>query len=661
MKKQFALGMIIILLFPAFLMDVSASRLEVTDVVWGSVQNPEKAVPGDEKIDLTVVVANIGNKPVCSLSAEISPKLGAAFPFTSWDGTRRLSATFQGVLQAGTSTPLVFKVNIDKDAQPRNYPADLRIFYRDCSSTSDILPQSTELFSINLVLYQPTSPRFIEAKWLVDNAETSVGPSTGQAILEIYIEAPKDSSINNIEGWLTLPEGFESVSKDGRAYATSLQNVPAGDIFRLRFPLVLSEKVELGRHLLPLELKYRNKYGTMLATVLTVPVDVEGRADVAFEISLPSFRANEITVLNYRIYNNGTAAAYNVELNVRSDIPVIRVLQPVYSIGTLKPGQSVSIAVPIFIDKSTEPSLYGVFSRITFKDVFGNVKSKEFNMPFIVEEKFRPGFSVQTSRSYVDSASITAMSLIFTNLNPYDVRDVKISIETTSTQLVIVEGLTNIVLRSLPANGRHITELKVLSTPQAGDSVATIKATIEYKDLIGLTVTESFDLAVAVKANIDIELTGLVLSPRQVTPGETVDVAGDVVNEGSGLARAVTVILSGDHPFKPIGESATFIGTINPSQVSAFTLNFRVAESATTGRYPVKIKVMYRNGFGEIFEVERTLFYEVVTQRQAPTVTQRAEQTPNIFSFAPLLAALAMAVVVPIFVAVRRRSRRETD
>ncbi|MCS7110483.1 MAG: hypothetical protein NZ956_03325 [Candidatus Caldarchaeum sp.] len=659
MKRTMVFVLVSLFLLPAVFVDASASRIQVTDVLWGSLANPEKGVPGDEKIDLTVVLANIGNKQVCSLSAEVRPKLGAVFPFTSWDGSTSISASFQGVLQPGTSASLVFKINIVKDARPASYPVDLVVYYRDCTSTTDLLPQSIQTIPINLIVYKPSTPRFIEAKWLVDNAETSVGPSTGQATLDVFLEAPADTSVSNIEGRLSLTRGFESAGRDGKAYATSLQTVPAGNVFRLRFPLVLSDKAELGVHYLPLELTYRNRYGTLITATLTIPVEVRGRADIGFDIQIPSFRPNTITALNYRIYNNGTAPAYNVELSVRSDIPFIRVLQPIFNIGTLNPAQSVSVAVPIFIDKTADSSLYGLFSRITYRDGYGNTKSKEFNMPFVVEEKFSPGFSAQTSRSSVNAAQTTLLSIVFTNLNSYQVRDVKISIRSTSNQLVIVEGVTDTVLQTLPTFGKHSVEMKVLATPQAGDSVATLRATIEYKDLIGLTVTETFDLAVAVNANIDIRLGGLVLSPIQARAGETVDLAGDVVNEGTGLARAVTVEVVGDYPFRPVGESATFLGNINPSQVSAFTLNFRVDENARPGTYSVKVKVLYKNGFGESFETERQLRYEVVTQRMTTTVTQPSNQQASMMNVVPLVVVAAVAVVASVVVLLRRRGRRE--
>ncbi|MEM0441365.1 MAG: hypothetical protein QXY84_00755 [Candidatus Caldarchaeum sp.] len=660
MKTMIALALLVFVMFSMSFVDVSASRLQVTDVVWGSLMNPEKAIPGDEKIDLVVVIGNIGNKPTCSLTVELGPKLGEPFPFTSWDGSVPISASFQGVLQPGTSTPLIFKINVSKNAKPGAYQADLRVYYRDCTSTSDVLPQSTQLFSVNLVVSPPPTPRIVESKWIVDNMQASVGPSTGQAVLEVYLEAPLDSAISNVEAKLSLPREFRSLTDERYVTATSLQAVPAGGVFRLRFPVVLSDEVQLGRYQLPLEIVFRNKYGTPVKSNLTVYVDVSGHPEIGFDVEIASFRANTISIITYKIYNKGTAPAYNVELNVRSDVPVVRVLQPSYTIGTLERGQSTTIKVPIFIDRAAEPTMYGLFSRITYKDFYGNVKSTDFNMPFVVEEKFRPGFSVRTSTSFIDAASTKPISIVFTNFNPAAVRDVKITIRSTSSQVAITEGDTELIVSSIPSMGSATANIKVLATPAAGDTVVNLRASVEYRDAVGLLVVENFDIALAVNANIDIRLSGVVISPRVVRPGETVDLAGDVVNEGTGLARSVTVEVSGPNPFRPFGEQSTFIGNVNPSQVSAFTLNFRVDESATPGTYPVIVKVIYKNGFGETFEIQRVLQYEVKNRQPVTTVTTLSQPSSIVPDALPIIAVVGVAVFVVLLVALRRRARHET-
>ncbi len=644
----------LLLAFPASLLSAGSSTIQLIDVFWGNVGNPEKAVPGDQKIDLTITVANIGNKPLCALVGELYPRPGESLPITSWDSRPTLSASVATPVQPGATASLTYKVNVRSDVVPGVYTAELRLTYRDCTSTNDLLPQSSQTIPLNLVVYEPQKPKFIDYRWLVDGVEASVGPGTGQAVLELVFEAPVESSVANVEGWLTLPDEFGG----GVVYANYLQQVPASGVFRLTFPLIVPETVQLGEKNFGISLRYRNKFGTVIQADYTVSVNVGGRAEIAAIIYTPSFSANSISILKYLITNNGTAPAYNAELNIRSEIPTIRVLQPVYSLGTVEPGQTIEIPVPIFIDKSTQASLYGLSSAITYRDVYGNVRRKEFNMPFVVEENAKPGFTARATQPFIAAAHTTPVTIIFTNKNPFPTKDVKITIRSSSQQVVIIEGDTDLFIPVIGPGQTISTEIKLLAVPQAGDTVIPLKASLEYKDDIGLTVEETLDINFAVIADISIRLQNLALSPQSARPGEAVDVAGDVVNEGTGLARAVYVEIDGQPPFKALGESSTFIGQINPSQVAAFTLNFMVDDQAKPGTYEVVVRVVYKNGFGEEFQTSKTLVYQVVERQPTTVLLPQAESASPLNPFIVLLVvAAALAAVILV---VRRRGRRET-
>ncbi|MDJ0271798.1 MAG: hypothetical protein QXN23_01145 [Candidatus Caldarchaeum sp.] len=641
------------LVFPASLLTADSSTIQLIDVLWGNIANPEKAVPGDQKVDLTITVANIGSKPLCALVGDLHPRPGESLPITNWDSRPTLSASVGSPVQPGSITSLTYKVNVRPDVSPGVYTAELRLSYRDCTSTSDLLPQSTQTIPLNLVVYEPQRPRFIDYRWLVDGVETSVGPGTGQAFLELVFEAPAETSVANVEGWLTLPDEFGG----GVVYANYLQQVPASGVFRLMFPMIVPDTVKVGEKNFGLTLTHRNKFGTLIKTEYTVQVDVGGRADVAAVIYTPSFTANSISILNYLITNNGTAPAYNVELNIRSEIPTIRVLQPVYTLGTIEPGRTTQVTVPIFIDKTTQPSLYGLSSTISYRDVYGNIRSKQFSMPFVVEENAKPGFTARASQPFIAAAHTTPVSITFTNTNPFPARDVKIALRSSSQQVVIIEGETDLFIPVIQPGQTISTELKLLATPQAGDTVIPLKASLEYKDDIGLSAAENLDINFAVTADISIKLRSLTLSPQKVQPGETVDIAGDVVNEGTGIARAVYVEIDGQPPFKVFGEPSTFIGQINPSQVAAFTLNFVVDSQAKPGTYEVNLRVVYKNGFGDEFQASRTLVYQVVERQQTSIILPQPEQSSSVNPLIVLLVvAAALAAVILI---VRRRGRRE--
>jgi hypothetical protein len=639
----------------------SAQTLVVVDAVWGTPSSPEKAIPGDENIQLSLVVANIGNKPICTLEAQITSAYpGTALPFESWDGSDRIRAYMMQQIPPGSMTVLSFRLNVFKDTVPGRYPASVRLLYRECTSTQDTLPtaQTTDFFTVQI--WAPPVTNFLEARWFVDGAERPVGPGTGVAVLKISIEAPKDTSISNIEGRLSLPEGFRPAGGQQSLSAVYQGVVTAGGTFSLSYPLLVSDQLKPGTYTFELTLRFRNKYGTHITNTIIFPAEVFGREELAIESSSETVIKGGLGYLPVKVLNKGTASAYNLDLEVRADKTGILLLETSSELGVLSPGQEVNVRLPVYVERLAETGLYTVTATLSYRDGLGNLRSKQFKISLNVADEFRPGLAVEAGMKYVAASAETPLELSFTNRNPYPISDVKITISTTSSQVSILEGPTSINLKTLGPGESHKIRLTILSAPAAADSISLIKASVEYRDKTSALVVENFDVPVAVRADLNLQFKGLRLSPAKVRPGEVVDLAGDVVNLGTGVARSVSVEVVGDPPFQPFGDTLSFVGLVNPSQVSAFTINFRVAEDARPGRYNVKVKATYRNGFGESFVKEEVLSYEVLPAQAVATNTVRttaAAQGSVLQTFAPYLLVAALAVIAVATVRRRKKGR----
>jgi hypothetical protein len=639
----------------------SAQTLVVVDAVWGTPSSPEKAIPGDENIQLSLVVANIGNKPICTLEAQITPAYpGTALPFESWDGSDRIRAYMMQQIPPGSMTVLSFRLNVFKDTVPGRYPASVRLLYRECTSTQDTLPtaQTTDFFTVQI--WAPPVTNFLEATWFVDGAERPVGPGTGVAVLKVSIEAPKDTSISNIEGRLSLPEGFRPAGGQQSLSAVYQGVVTAGGTFSLSYPLLVSDQLKPGTYTFELTLRFRNKYGTHITNTIIFPAEVFGREELAIESSSETVIKGGLGYLPVKVLNKGTASAYNLDLEVRADKTGILLLETSLELGVLSPGQEVNVRLPVYVERLAETGLYTVTATLSYRDGLGNLRSKQFKISLNVVDEFRPGLAVEAGMKYVAASAETPLELSFTNRNPYPISDMKITISTTSSQISILEGPTSINLKTLGPGESHKIRLTILSAPAAADSISLIKASVEYRDKTSALVVENFDVPVAVRADLNLQFKGLRLSPAKVRPGEVVDLAGDVVNLGTGVARSVSVEVVGDPPFQPFGDTLSFVGLVNPSQVSAFTINFRVAEDARPGRYNVKVKATYRNGFGESFVKEEVLSYEVLPAQAVATNTVRttaAAQGSMLQTFAPYLLVAALAVIAVATVRRRKKGR----
>ncbi len=657
MKTIYVVCLLLFLTTSSIIPSVHGLEVYVVDVVWGQIASPERVVPGDENVNLVVVVANIGNRPICSLEGEILPKLNTQLPIRSWEEDKPLKAFHQSPIQPGTMAELIFRVKVLEDSAPGKYDADLKLLFRECSSTYDILPISIRVTSVTIKISPPPALRLIKTSWLVNGVERPVGPGTGMAVLRLFLEAPAETSVSNIEAFLTPPSSFKPVG-EASLFETYLGRVSAGMVFTLDFPLILTDEIAVGNYTFGLALRFRNKYNTFITQLQDFIVEVVGREVVELESLQQTFSRGVYANLPLMLKNLGTASAYDVEVTLRAENPKIQVVQSSKILGSLGPGEVKEFMYQLYIDKSTEPGAYTVTATVTYRDVFGNKWFKDFKTSFIVSEKTRPGVIATASKPYILSASINNLTINYVNNNPYPLQEVKITIMASSPTLAIVEGTSTIFLYSIPQGGTYSAALKILATSQAGDTLGVLHTTVEYKDPSGVKWVESTDIALAVRADIDVRFKGVQLSPIRVRPGETVDVAGDLVNEGSNIARAVSVELLGDPPFEALGEPRAFIGLINPSQVSAFTLNFRVSQQAAAGKYVVVLRAVYKNGFGEAFTKESQLIYEVTASSTVSPTTTPAQQMVTMGSQLPLIVSVIVIILaLGIFLMVRRRKR----
>ncbi|MEM4190069.1 MAG: CARDB domain-containing protein, partial [Candidatus Caldarchaeum sp.] len=198
--------------------------------------------------------------------------------------------------------------------------------------------------------------------------------------------------------------------------------------------------------------------------------EVTGREVVSVEARPQNLPRGVNSIISLTVENTGTAPAYNVEMDVRSDSAKIQVLLLTTTLGNLNPGQALEVRVPIYVDKTAEASVYTLTSVVTYKDGSGNKWSKSFKTSFTVSEEFQTGVRVSSSEQFVQAAAITPITISIANTNPFTISDVKITLTSPGTLLTIVEGSTTDSLPQMSSKAIHSMPLKVLATPQAGDS-----------------------------------------------------------------------------------------------------------------------------------------------------------------------------------------------
>ncbi|GBC69116.1 hypothetical protein HRbin01_00809 [archaeon HR01] len=628
---------------------VHGDIIEVTKVAWGSLDKPTTVSPGDSDVSLYIAFTNLDKDIICAVQAWLSAPPASSFPFTNWDGSPSIYTILLNQVRLGESAVLKFDVDVSPDAKPGVYTADLRVSYRDCTDSE--LPVTTLSRQVRLTVSEPQSPVFLRAGWYQNGVEVPVGPGSGVAELVVWFEVPKDLTVSNVVAEL-MTDFNERI-----ATSSFIGTVSEGGSFSLSFPVDLSAGPSLGRHEFSINLSYRNQWLTPRYSSYVVGVDIVGREDLNVEQDEAVVGRGSHGELSFRISNEGTAAASKLELLLTSQSPSLKVLKNFFELTGLAAGQSTSFKLPIYVESTASSGPALITLSMTYQDVLGRERRKDFQLVVEIPEEVRPGFVVRLERQIFNASRMVDVGVEFINSNPYTVSDVRMSLSSAGTPITLISGEPTVYVKSMNPNTAQKVRYVLAIPPSAADSTFNLKATIEYRDSAGQSRVETYELPVVVRGDIEIMLRNLRVSPLIASPGESIDVVGDLVNSGTSLARAVTVELAGGPPFKETVDSSSFVGLINPSQVSSFNLAFQIDDTARPGTYTATIKVTYRNGFGEGFTLTRDLEYRVEASQTSTatgsTPTSNTPVTPTL-----LLAVVAVVSVLAGFLAGRAVRKR---
>ncbi|MDJ0269128.1 MAG: hypothetical protein NXY59_01005 [Aigarchaeota archaeon] len=637
----------------------NAAAIDVLDVVWGSPESPSIASPGDRDATLTVVFMNREDVTICGIVATIGKSLGFPFPFKDREGASSIRSYLERAIAAQGIGSLQFKITIDEDALPGDYPADLRIEYRDC--TDPDFPITTLTIPIVIRVSEAPAPVFLRSVWELDGREVSVGPGMGVAMLRVELEAPRRVSMANVVARLFLEPPLTNTTGGYVVETSLLKSMRSGEAFTLTFPIKLSDNVRLGTYKMRLQLTYTNQWMSKKSVELVFSASVNGREELRLGYEGLKLRAGDESALNLKLSNVGTAPIYKATVRAASGSPAaLTVIDERIEIGSLSPGKTASLRIGIQASSTALEGVYPVKITVEYRDVLGNMKVEDFQAVVDVLRPAAPGLSAEVEGNPVKAAGFPKIKITYRNINPEEVRDITISLSLRGLPISAIGGELVHYVKALAPGEAYTAVYSLAVSPAAGDGVYEAVATVRYKTAGGEERVETLSIPLVVVGDIRLVFRGVEFSPKEAEPGGIVDVAGDLINMGASTARAVMTEIIGDAPLVAIPDSTSFIGTINPSQVSAFTLSFRVSDDAKPGVYSATIIAKYRDGFGREFKLEKTLEY-VVGEKTAPasifTVEEEGGRGFPASMQQTLLAVIAALAIIAAIVVVRRRRR----
>lgn len=658
MRKELLVFFVLVMFLASTLfMPVKADDVvEVVDYYWGEDGVKWAAMPGDVDVKLTIVLQNMEDTTVCGLRATIASRGDEKpFPFRDKDGNPFITSYLDGSIPVGASKALEFEVSIDPDAEPGFYEVNLHLSYLDCEDPD--YPKTSTLHTLTLKVWEEPDIDVVNSEWVeLDGSQTYAGPGDTAKLLSLTFHVPRYYTASDIQVVLHLNEYFENLTGGNIVREFYRGEVPEGGSFTLQFPLNIAEDAPIGTHTLEATLTYYDRWLVKRVQVVEVPVRVSGSGDVEVRyegVSMPAGASRRVEIL---VENVGTAPIYSVEAELSASTGLMVVSGSSEKWDALAPGESASFKPLVMAPPTTKEGTYILSLRLEYKDSAGREKSESKEISVYVRPAPEVGLTAMLSGGPLTASESNEVKLVLRNLYDGPVSEVKTLLSLKGLPMAIVGGEPNAYFPEIPAGGSAETELQLLVSPQAEETVYEAELLVDYRDPSGQPRTDTLPVSIVVRGALRLSFRDIQIASSLIKPGAAVDIVGEILNSGTVTARLTEVKLILEPPLIETPDSKYYIGDVTSYSTSSFTVSFEVSPDAEPGKYPVKLVATCENSYGEKITISKVIeveIGEVPPQIQVEGETSQPLPTETLTLVG--VAAIAAAILGALWTRRRRR------
>jgi hypothetical protein len=373
--------------------------VKVISCGWG---NGYPVYPGTENATFNVVISNQAPYSISGIYVTLEP-----YKFFRESGFQGLKAYVSGPLAPWQTTTLSFKLNVDHNAVPGDYHANLTLEYTLLSGGNNLRVRDVQPVSIKINMLNP--PEHVYSSWV----RYSPGPGNKGALLLLVFRNNEVPVMRGTYVMITLPKGFKStvtgservnVTPSSFSSATQLQDilslfsgqpqVPAqapqaqigrGDLIAVPVQVDVDRDTLLGGYNLTAEFNFVDQWGcvqkafsrayfTLLGSTNMVEV-VEGKSKL--------FIGLRSAVIELFVKNNGTAPLRDVYVAIGGAPQGIAVSSSVKYVPEIGPGGEVNLTWLASVNPQTPyTGSLPILVVISFADQLGYRRT--FNQTAIV-------------------------------------------------------------------------------------------------------------------------------------------------------------------------------------------------------------------------------------------------------------------------------------
>jgi len=487
-----------------------------------------------------------------------------------------------------------------------------------------------------------------------DNPDNPIKAHPGDTEVPLTVEVQNlspNETIKGVKATLDLGDGpLKDIYGNANATATGKPEIsevlsPTDEIkpkgfFTLTFSLDISEDALPGKYRYNMLLEYSvNCSGIFLEgepKTLTVEVIISKKeTTISCSVSPKSVEKGELIEVSGTI----DPAVENVTVNLQYKSPN----------GTIFNRTATTDAEGYYED-SFQPNLEGSWSINA--SWAGDEKHEGAWTTTSFEVRFPLSIDVLVSKSRIVGGFDNELNITIINNGQVEVSKLELTLNVPSP--LIIHGDNKWSFEYLPPGSSTSITVELYAPPTSIGSTYSGSISLSYRDDYGESHSESHPLGLIVVGWIDLIVYGQSVAPNPASPGDKISIIATVLNKGNVAAMYVNASIERSPILDLTCESAAYMGEVEENSPAPFTLIAWVKDDAQEGRYPITVKITYRDDQYVDHELNFTI-YLVVEKSQGQSGGANVEAPVS--SLTEIIAVSIVTVIVTLTVILLYRRR----
>ncbi|NHV97075.1 MAG: hypothetical protein HA494_04725 [Thaumarchaeota archaeon] len=559
----------------------------VLQIVWGTLNSPTPAEPGEKGATLSISIQNPAPHPIYALIGT----LYLSYPFSSPTGDKTITSSIAPTLASGATTTAMFTLDVDKSASIGTYQLTLKLTYLDHWYT-----QLTQ--NLTLQVYLPGKSEIIITN--VSGMLTLGEENTITFELKNVGSAPAyklSVSISTASGIIIDP------SKSTQYF----QDLPPNSSIEFKVNATAPRNLTPSFYPAQIEVSYLSIYGNLVSKRFSVSIEVKAPVNQlqilkAFwgTISNPSPAApgDKAATLTLLIRNTQTYTISAINATLHLTKPYTNItggdLIKAYSDSVVTPGSSFTLQFLLNIDEEASVGYYTLNLSLTYVDSWSTKQYQIIPVNVRLEGRSQITVTPVATTLYLGSEGIITLKI--SNIGSASAYFLTASLKLPSGTLITLDP-NDVEQRFGEIKPGDSVIFQVKASTLSDATVGAYQATLNlsFKDSYGSSTSESKMVLLNVEAkpaSIQVRevVWGTPTSPTQVGPGDKgVTLSLTIQNTEpyviSGLVGYLTLPKQFTNTTGGQVASAYYQSPISPSQFATLKFTLNIGEDAALGAY----------------------------------------------------------------------------